>query len=654
MNRFSLTVYIFLNVTISIILIWTLGLMEPTINRTFFPNLHEAEVQAYMVGLGVFFLLQLVLYPMIKTTPAPQIRKPSNSTLFQLSIINISLVTGASLFVRSLLVSSQTQSVLERIHIYHSNNMNIWYFLLGEIIVFLTILYLVAKPPPSHRIKVFSQGVTILVILWLTLGLNKLNLYDYSNYAGPINDFRLGVPPVTSQSIYGFLPIVLLGILFKAITLTSQNLHLAIAVFNSFGYFVYYFFLYRILKDFRWAFIATLFAIFGKHLIGWGATYQIPQWTFIRLGMWVFVALALAFKSDLVKKLGRFGHSIPIIAVGITIFWSLDFGLYTVIAYCLYIFISTLNTNFFFYVKTTIKQLMQLISVIALLFISINAVYLLFYQTFPMWTNHYFSIFTILSTKLMVPVPNIPPLWGYILVFIVAISYLIYKKKQNSKLTDSESSVLFTAAVGLTTFNYFLGQSFINSITELSLPFYVCVFFLLKSFLRHYTPGTRLTILETSLIVATILSPPATLFAYQGIQNLTWANPISTIAVLNRTNPNAFDEQYWVGSTAKGLMNTYEQDIRSKNFMLLSTWNTWVLILWHATNKLNINCLICFYPEDKFDFVVNYIHKTPPKYLFVDSNRVLEYERVEKIFSHVKDQYQYIETIGFIDVYKRI
>lgn len=46
-------------------LIWILARLESFINQQFFPNLPEAEVQTYMIGLGVFLLIQLLLYPIV-------------------------------------------------------------------------------------------------------------------------------------------------------------------------------------------------------------------------------------------------------------------------------------------------------------------------------------------------------------------------------------------------------------------------------------------------------------------------------------------------------------------------------------------------------------------------------------------------------------
>lgn len=487
--------------------------------------------------------------------------------------------------------------------------------------------------------KTLFHGISILIILFLTLGFNKLNLYDYANYAGPINDFLNGLPLLTFRANYGFMPIIFLGQIFKTIPLNARNLHFVIAITNSGGFVVYYLFLCRIFRDTRWAMLATIFAIFVKHLTGNGATYQIPQQTFIRMGMWLFVAYALSFRRLLLSML----------LVGINVFWSLDFGIYTFIAYCMYLFVESLNTDVLTFLKNLTRHLFQLFLTITSVFIFINGLYFIYYRSLPQWTLHYLSALNVQSTSSMVPVPNVPILWVYVLLFVITISFLIAKKSEKKTFGSSQSAVLFTACVGLVTFNYFLGRSYINSIPVLSLPLFVCVFYLFKVFFDQ-----NINKFVAIVIIATLLAVPGTLWAYQGIQNLAWAHPLNTIRVLNNTAPEALDEYYWVGSTANGIAAKYPDEIRENRLTLLSIWDTWILVIHKTPNRAGINCLICYYPEEDLSFVADNIIKSPSKFLFVDSDRQLEHSRVERIFVKIANRYRYLETIGFLDVYTRI
>lgn len=271
-----------------------------------------------------------------------------------------------------------------------------------------------------------------------------------------------------------------------------------------------------------------------------------------------------------------------------------------------------------------------------------------------MWITHYFSVYAYRKIGNIDPFLNTPILLIYILTFVITISLFIFFKREKGKLENNEEVILFTACVGLTTFNYFLGRPFLSSLNTLSLPLIICIFYPAKVFLDKLRFESKAISLSAIILISTLLSIPATLFAYQGINNLKLANPYTTFRILKHQMPQVKNEYDWVGPTAQALKAKYGTETRSGNLTIISAWDTWFLVIYRSTNRAGINCLICYYfPADDLDFVIENIKKSPSQYLFVDSKSTFEDGRDKYLFSKLKDQYSYVETIGFLDVYKR-
>lgn len=273
------------NLFLSIVLIWILGRFEPAIHHLIFPSLLDAKNQIYMIGLAVFFGFQIILYPILKTTTVKQLRIQHKSILWAFFIIDLLALVLTTFTYLLILNLKNTQDAWQLTDLYHIENLSIWNFVITGLVLITFIYLLVIKINWTKSLKFSWHFIAIFVILWTTLGFETINLYDYSNYAGPINDFILGKPLLNFRASYGFMPIFLLGIIFHFIPPTSEYLQTAIAIFNAIGFLLVYIILVSVFKDFRWALFTTLFAIFGQHLIGWIAPYQIPKKTFIRMGI---------------------------------------------------------------------------------------------------------------------------------------------------------------------------------------------------------------------------------------------------------------------------------------------------------------------------------------------------------------------------------
>lgn len=644
--------FILFNITISIILIWTFGNLEPFIHQTFFPTYQEAEIQTYMLGLGLFFLFQIICYRLISTKNTSEMKLSLSLKSLIAWLVTILLLVGTYWFFTAVEQSVNVQQTLSSMGFTTVQSLGAVEALLG-VDIFIAIVFLLF--PNAHRGTRRTYGMHILacvVIFFLTIGIPKLNLYDYTHYAGPIHDILIGNPPLTSRSWYGFFPIILLSILFRFIPLTAASLHIAITVVHYLGFLLYYKVLDAILRDARWALIGALYAIFGSHLVMIGGINEHPQGTFIRMGAWVIVALTIVYQPVLRKKLGKVALTIPPIVTALSLFWTLDVGLYTLGAYCLYMLLVNLNDR----VTILIKQLSRAIGVVAGCIIAIfgfvNLVYFVMYHRLPMWNTHYFFITRYQASSHMLPVPHEPWLWISVLIPVATIGFLVSRMKQQRGLTDVQSGVLFIAVASLTYFSYFLGRTTLNQLHSVILPILVCAFYLIKIDLDHARRSPLPIAIASVILVGTILGVPGTLLAYDGIQYLKIANPVNTLRLVRGEMSDEYD---WFGPTTKGIREKYGSEIASGNLTLLSIWDTWYLTIFHTTNRVGINCQLCYIPDENVDFQVGNIRNSPSQYLFLDKERSEnDYgARVADVFSNLASEYHYVETIGLLDVYKR-
>ena len=207
-----------------------------------------------------------------------------------------------------------------------------------SIVIFL---FLAVKIRLTKLQNILGILISILLILFLTLGFSNLNLFDYAQYAGTVNDLILGKPLLTARTSYGFLPVFFLSLIFHFIPLSSQVFAFEVVVVNSIGFILFYLLCLKIFKDIRWALVTTLTAIFVSHLAFYQLVYQIPQYTMIRMGFWIFIAFSIAFKLKLFT---------PVITAAVY-FMVPDFGLYTFLAYPLYLLI-----HFVIWAVKTLKE----------------------------------------------------------------------------------------------------------------------------------------------------------------------------------------------------------------------------------------------------------------------------------------------------------
>ncbi len=652
MNKLFLSVFILCNLAIAIFLIWALSPLEPFVHHQFFPHYAEAEIQTYMLGIGIFFVFQILFYPLIRTHVSRQVHIKEAYVWLPIWMTNVFLLVGAYHFILFVRSSNDVQAILWWMGMYHIGEMTIWDFVIGEVFIVSSLFLMLPKIRWSKYGSIIVHILALSIIFWLTTGIEKLNLYDYTHYAGPVHDLLMNRPILTFRSWYGFFPILILAALFRVIPLTATNLHVVIAVIEFLGFVLFYKFLMKVLGSLRLALFGTVYAILGNHLVAMHGANEHPQDTFIRIGIWLVVAVLVLYQSRLEQKFGDVAKIIPFLAVSLSVFWTLDFGLYTLLGYCLYLLVMALHMHIFTFLKKYLRQLVGIFGTVLAVFLSINILYVAWYHVLPMWGTHYFFITNYQMSNHMLPVPDVPALWISVLIPVVTISYLIFQLKKNHKIDSVESAVLFTACVSLTNFIYFLGRTTLNQLHPISLPIFVCLFYLVNIVLDNIRHASVPIIIGVILCMGTILAVPGTFLAYQAISDLQTINPLSTLRLLQHQGENEYD---MFGPTVERLRQRYQSEITSNNLTLLSMYDTWYLTLLNTTNRLGINCQLCYIPDENVNFEASNILNSPSQYLFLDTRRT-EQEfggRVASVFSHVQSQYHYVEDLGSLTVYKR-
>lgn len=609
----------------------------------------------YIFGVGIFLLLQLPLYAFVM-----HVAKAVRSIIFPRTIVNslvfvVSLgLAGASFFlIRLLLLNESSQQTLSLMFFTDIQQMNIWHFVMGMFGSFIVMLFLTRRMYWNNYLQFVWLIITTVIIFCLTIGFDYTNLYDTSNYAGPINDLLLGKPLLTSRSQYGLIPILLLSLLFRFIPLTSIYFVFSVAVFQFIFFMIFYYVLYGVLRDTRWAFIGTVVTIFSKHLVSDGATYRIPQQSYLRLGSWLLIPFVMFIFDRFFTQHKRIYSLVVPIVVGLNFFWTFDFGLYAIGAYVIFLGILYLSLHWKYTCVKLLQKGMVVAATILIVVISISCISFLVYHTWPMWTTHYFSSSSYMSSNHMLSVPHVPMLWLYIMPFVMVISYALYRKITVQQLCTYERGILFIACIGITTFTYFLGRSTLDRLNTLSTPCIACSLFLLQRFFDRLKRMPKALHYGAILCVSVAMSLPVTLLGYHGAKVLATINPNSTWKLLHFTSEHEFGE-YWFYKEAQEIQSKYHQELINNRLTMLSMWETWMFVAFQKLNQSGINCIGCYYLNDNVDFIIQNILSSPSKFLFVDKDRWQGGDEVVNIiFTRIQDNYEYVETIGIFEVYKK-
>ncbi|OGG04261.1 hypothetical protein A2Z33_03880 [Candidatus Gottesmanbacteria bacterium RBG_16_52_11] len=652
MFRINAPGFIAVSLAVSAGLIAVISRLEPAVHQALAPGMREIESFLYLFGLGIF---TLILPAVLLRLPAGTSGHPeTKSGIFALYGIIVAALLAVILWIRYFFVTLQPTAsfapALFDMGIFAGNNyVTPGEYLFAVIIAAAILLLLVPRLRLNRTFKILLHGGSVLLIFWLTTGINKLNFYDYTHYAGPVHDLLEGQPLLQSRSWYGFLSVVTLSTIFRFIPLTVTNLHLVFAGIQFSGFVLLYVLFQLLLRDWRWASVSTVYAIFANHLVKIGAPYEFPQQSFWRMGIWLPVAILIYLENRFPKSGPLKTRHLTTGVIAVALLWTLDFGLYTLIAYTAYLWISHSGRTLAESLKNTLSRVIPVLACAFGTALLISLAGFLVSGVWPMWIRHYAFIGLYFASSFALPFPQSPYPWIMILVPAGATGYLIYRMRKTGHLSPVEKTVLFTAAAGLANFLYFTGSSHLNGLHALSLPFLVCAFYLLKTALDGLRSGPKPALAMFILVAAALLALPGTYLYKQGTANLEYANPVTTLRFITGPAENEFT---YFGPTADSIRKSYGSDIAASRFAILSVWDTWYLILLKTRNSLGHSCLACYLTEESPDPFIDAVHKSPARHLFVDADRFQHNGRVARLFSLLRQDLSYVETLGLLEVYE--
>ncbi len=279
----------------------------------------------------------------------------------------------------------------------------------------------------------------------------------------------------------------------------------------------------------------------------------------------------------------------------LALFWTTDMGLYVVGAYIAALLI-------------TRKPVWPIVRVIApaafiLLLFPNYWQFSLSYGTIPMFAK---------------PIPLSPFPWLYLVVPIITL------------LTTRDLITVYVSLLCLFMFTYFTGHSHLNALRIINVPLIIVSMWWLKKLPRY--------------IPILILIIPVAVWGNQAVQNLKrigFQKPVVS-------------EYSIVGPTALEIQNRYQSVLTSEDFALISPWDSYYLLIWNTTNPLGSNCLLCYWTPEAAKKLTDTMKNLRVSYIFVDRERLGYEGRVSWIFDPIAKHYQFVETIGDLDVYTRL
>lgn len=315
--------------------------------------------------------------------------------------------------------------------------------------------------------------VVAAAIVPLTFYVGQMAYYDATHFIGPIHDLLMGKLPLSSPSWYGLLPIVGLSVIFRVIPLTLVNLYVIIAAIETIGYMLIYRFVLRLFNDTRWANLTIASIILFHFLVQIVDRNFYLQSTFIRFGIWVPLAFAVASKK----------YWAIIVSLLLALFWTTDMGLYVVGSYLATLLIT----------RKSIWPILRIIVPFTLV--------LALFQNYWAFSLSYGSI-----PMFATPIPSSPFPWLYLAVPLITL------------LVARESIIVFLSLLSLFMFTYFTGHSHLNSLRTINIPLIILSLWWLNKLPR------------VAAILIVIL--PIAVWGNQAVVNLQNGNIVTTIRTI--------------------------------------------------------------------------------------------------------------------------
>lgn len=449
------------------------------------------------------------------------------------------------------------------------NKIFIFYYFLGilTLISAFSFIYFFWNKHSFFK-KIFFISI-ILLIAGITF-ISKLPIYfhDFSFFLGPILEIAKGKTIFTQIfSRYSFLGVLILGYLYKFSLFNPLYFPILIWLLYIVQYFVSFYLVLKISNSV----VLSLMMLFSMLTVNFYSLMHFPSMV-PEIGplRW----LPLVFSLYILYLFKDFKSKKFILALALLSFFTIDTGIYLIVAYCASLAILFLKN------QISLKKILILISFLLLswiiVFTTINIINIILGYQLINLKPVYFSLRSISKSYfLMIPIGNQSYFWLIILVYFTSLNQIFKNDKQESL----DNILLFSTNLMALTVIYFVGESHPHNLLNLSLFFILNVSILIAKSFRN----NKSLILKSFLLFIFFML----FIIYPGIsRNISIKDNISNqISRLDLNKP--FEPEIISALTIyKPEINLIKSNLRQKEIVIISPDDTYLFYL--LKNKISL------------------------------------------------------------------
>lgn len=601
----------------------------------------ENEIFLYQAGWILFFLCVPVLFvfynKLLIVIPSSIQRQACQIFLWIVG----SIFLLVSLFVTIGLFEGQFEEILVRgfVNYSHSYLDRLPAIEIGLTAGILIMLYIVGRYErkilvrtiPAHKIRILFIACIILIIFWAVtlLGFPKGYLYNYVAMVAPLNDVLGGKTLLAnSYSHYGLLMIYALVPIFKFIKLSFENMVYIVSA----SYILFYTLIFLIMigwfRDKLLALFALYFILLEHYFAVEGTVLCCANISFLRFGWWVILSAWILWKKNF-KIAPSLKHILEFFLVATAVFWSFDTGMYILLAYLAYLFVSIWSEYLSF--KKLLKSFfVRIVCLVGVLLIFFGGISVFLYQEagkFPNWSRFYGQVGGYVNGLDLLPLPRFGPYQAFIAILVISVGYIFYRlyvdtverTRENARDVSLFTFLTFYALFSLT---YYLGRSAGGSIHTLLIPFVLIACWLILKSSRFYRRHGGISYLPASSAYAIGSFSILCIMVISIIITAGNRNLYNKYQVKNKIMefPKIDDEPNFHASLEAIQKELEGIPVGTRRITIISTYDILYHVKSQSVNVLNLNDLVSVRYTQQLKDLGNQLLKEKPPVVFAEHN----------------------------------
>jgi len=453
------------------------------------------------------------------------------------------------------------------------------------------------------KIRFLFLGLAFLIIVFFVLEPRfPITWHDYAYFLGPVWEIASGKTIYTQiQSQYGFLSVILFGLIQKFKVFNFINLASVVFIL----YIVQYFLSFYLILSLSQSITLSILSLFSILTLNYFSIYHLPA-SIPQVGpmRWLPIIL-LIFAFNKIKKINS---PLFIFLVALASFWQIDIGIAILLSYgaCLFFFFMVKKLNFKELITSYLLLIIGLISIFAL----INLVQIVLgYKIIDIFGS--FAKIKEYSRGGFGMIPMESRTYFWLLLLLYFFSFILFISDSQSfinQLLLLISNLSFFAGV------YYVGRSHPHNLFNLSILFLLSFFIFIS---KLFSSGKSSKLLKFYLFVVIFLFLVA----------IPINNRRDDVARLIKYKLRGYQQGQIFNSQINELLNKqYKQEIKliNNNFkadsqiIILSSDDTYLFYLTEKNNLLDINPISGVISKDDLNFALKRAIKMCPRKIVVD------------------------------------